>query len=254
RVRRVARAFVRLMHAAGVRFAVLGTEERCTGDSARRIGEEFIFQALAAANIETLNKYKVRRIVTHCPHCLNALTQDYPQFGGQYEVVHHSQLLADLLRQRRLPISHDKPADGKPARRVTLHDPCYLARVHQIVAAPREVLQSALSGGDALVEMERRGRNTFCCGAGGGRMWFEEAPTQRVGNLRGAEALATGADTIGVGCPFCMTMMTDSMAQDSPDTRVLDIAELLAERLPDSAAVHQTSHSPTETDRKDQLP
>lgn len=255
RVRRVARAFVRLMQAADVRFAVLGTEERCTGDSARRIGEEFIFQGLATANVETLDRYKVKKIVTHCPHCLNALSRDFPQFGGHYEVVHHSQFLAELIRQGRLSIPNgDKPADGRDPRRITLHDPCYLARVHEVVDAPRDVLRNALADGDTMVEMKRCGRNTFCCGAGGGRMWFEEAPNQRVGNVRAAEALATGANTVGVGCPFCMTMMTDSMAQASPDTRVLDIAELLAERLPQPVAVHEVSHSQTDSDRKDQSP
>jgi Fe-S oxidoreductase len=239
RVRRVARAFVRLMHAAGVRFAVLGTEERCTGDSARRMGEEFIFQTLATSNVETLNRYNVRKIVTHCPHCLNALKKDFAQFGGHYEVVHHSQLLAELLRQGRLPLETngtsraDQPHRSK---RITLHDPCYLARVHEIFAPPREVLGQAISDGETLVEMQRCGQNTFCCGAGGGRMWFEEAPTQRVGNLRAQEALATGADTVAVACPFCMVMMTDSVALANPDARVLDIAELLAERLPAQAA------------------
>jgi Fe-S oxidoreductase/nitrate reductase gamma subunit len=243
RVRKVARAFVRLMNAAGVRFAVLGTEERCTGDSARRIGEEFTFQELATTNIETLNRYKVRKIVTHCPHCLNALKQDFPQFGGDYDVVHHSQLLAELLRQGRLPLAADGAANGKPHKRVTMHDPCYLARVHEVVAAPREVLRSGLANGDSLVEMPRSGRNTFCCGAGGGRMWLEEAPNQRVGNLRAQEALGTGADTVCVGCPFCMTMMTDSMAQAGAEARVLDIAELLAERLPEASAVQETSQA-----------
>ncbi len=241
RVRRVARAFVRLMQAAGVRFAVLGTEERCTGDSARRMGEEFIFQSLATANVETLNRYKVRKIVTHCPHCFNALTKDFPQFGGHYEVVHHSQLLAELLRQGRLPLDGDGASrPGQPrAKRITLHDPCYLARVNEITAPPREVLSQAVSDGATLVEMARRGRTTFCCGAGGGRMWFEEAPSQRIGNLRAQEALATGADTVAVACPFCMVMMTDSVAQANSEARVLDIAELLAERLPDSPAEKQ---------------
>jgi Fe-S oxidoreductase len=243
RVRRVARAFVRLMHAAGVRFAVLGTEERCTGDSARRMGEEFIFQSLATSNVETLNRYHVRKIVTHCPHCLNALKKDFAQFGGHYEVLHHSQLLAELLREGRLPLDStgtSRAEQGQRAKRITLHDPCYLARVHEIVAPPREVLEQAMSDGPALLEMPRRGQNTFCCGAGGGRMWFDEAPTQRVGNLRAQEALATGADTVAVACPFCMVMMTDSVALANPDARVLDIAELLAERLPEHVAVEKT--------------
>jgi len=228
RAQRVARAMVRLLQHAGVNFAILGKEEKCTGDSARRLGDEFLFQELATANIETLNKYNVKRIVAHCPHCVNALLKDYAQFGGHYEVVHHTQLLADLIRAGKLPAvaGATVPETGP----VTYHDPCYLARVNGIHEAPREVLSTAV-GGQSLCEMKRNRGNTSCCGAGGGRMWMEEDPKQRVSTQRAAEALGTGAKTVATGCPFCLTMMTDGVAANGAEVRVLDIAELLVERL-----------------------
>jgi heterodisulfide reductase subunit D len=228
RAQRVARAVVKLLNSAGINFAILGTEEKCTGDSARRLGDEFLFQELATANIATLGKYKVRRIIAHCPHCVNVFLKDYPQFGGHYEVSHHTQFLAELLREGRLKL----PADGAPPS-LTYHDPCYLARVNGIHAEPREVLQTALSGPQPgeFREMPRRAEKTFCCGAGGGRMWMEEDPKQRVSTERAKEALATGAKTVAVGCPFCLTMMSDGVASQSAEVRVLDVAEILAERL-----------------------
>jgi Fe-S oxidoreductase len=228
RAQRVARAMVKLLRHAKVNFAILGKEEKCTGDSARRLGDEFLFQELATANIATLAKYNVQRIVAHCPHCVNALLKDYAQFGGHYEVVHHSQLLAGLIKDGRLPaVAGASPAAGGP---VTYHDPCYLARVNGIHEPPREVLQTAL-GGKSLCEMKRNRAGTSCCGAGGGRMWMEEDPKQRVSTSRAQEALATGATTVATGCPFCLTMMTDGVAANGAEARVLDIAELLAERL-----------------------
>ena len=228
RAQRVARAMVRLLHHAKVNFAILGREEKCTGDSARRLGDEFLFQELATANIATLGKYNVRRIVAHCPHCVNALLKDYPAFGGRYEVVHHTQLLADLIKQGRLPaVPGAAPA---PAGAVTYHDPCYLARVNGIHEAPREVLSAAL-GGQSLCEMKRNRAGTSCCGAGGGRMWMEEDPKQRVSTERAKEALGTGAKTVAVGCPFCLTMISDGVAAQGGEARVLDVAELLVEKL-----------------------
>ena len=230
RAQRVARAVVKLFTTAGVNFAILGTEEKCTGDSARRLGEEFLFQELAAANIATLGRHGVRKIVAHCPHCVNAFLHDYPPLGGQFEVQHHTQFLAQLLRDGRLKL----PADGglTPAS-LTYHDPCYLARVNGIHAAPREILHAALTGAQPgeLREMARREEKTFCCGAGGGHMWMDEDPKQRVSTERAKEALATGAKTVAVGCPFCLTMMTDGVAACGAETRVLDVAEILAERL-----------------------
>lgn len=228
RAQRVARAMVKLLNHAKVNFAVLGREEKCTGDSARRLGDEFLFQELATANIATLAKYNVKRIVAHCPHCLNALLKDYAPLGGQYEVVHHTQLLAGLIREGRLP-----PVPGAAASatgEVTYHDPCYLARVNGIHEAPREVLHTAL-GGRSPCEMKRNRTGTSCCGAGGGRMWMEEDPQHRVSTARAAEALGTGAKTVAVGCPFCLTMMTDGVAAHGSEARVLDVAELLVERL-----------------------
>lgn len=232
RAQRVARAVVKLLKHAGVNFAILGREEKCTGESARRLGDEFLFQELAQANIATLTKYNVRKILAHCPHCLNSLLKDYSQFGGQYEVIHHTQFISQLIQAGRLNV----PASAAPENGglVTYHDPCYLARVNGIHEAPRAVLATALgaTGETAnLREMPRNREKTSCCGAGGGRMWMEEDPKQRVSTVRAQEALATGAQTVAVGCPFCLTMMTDGVAaQDSP-ARVLDVAELLAERL-----------------------
>lgn len=231
RAQRVARAMVKLLHAAQVNFAILGTEEKCTGDSARRLGDEFLFQELAEANIATLNKYKVRRIVAHCPHCVNALLKDYLQFGGVYEVVHHTQLLAELIGAGRLKITGEIPEGLHQG--VVYHDPCYLARVNGIHEAPRDVLRQTLGPSSArdLREMDRCREKTSCCGAGGGRMWMEEPPQQRVSTQRAAEALATGAQTVAVGCPFCLTMMTDGVSANNHPARVLDVAEILAERL-----------------------
>ena len=231
RAQRVSRAMVKLLNAAGVNFAILGTEEKCTGDSARRLGDEFLFQELAEANIATLAKYRVHRIIAHCPHCVNALLRDYSQFGGQYEVLHHTQFLATLLRDGRLKVPGELPASLLGG--ITYHDPCYLARVNGIHDEPREVLSRALSQPESsgLREMPRCREKTSCCGAGGGRMWMEEPPQQRVSTMRAGEALATGAQTIAVGCPFCLTMMTDGVAAQESTARVLDVAEILAERL-----------------------
>jgi Fe-S oxidoreductase len=216
---------------AGVRFAILGKEERCTGESARRLGDEFLFQELAQANIATLARHRVRQIVTHCPHCLNSLRQDYAQFGGEYEVTHHTQFLARLLAEGKLSVDGGEFRMGA----MTYHDPCYLARVNGIHAAPREVLGAGRTGSGKpiadLREMPRRREKTFCCGAGGGRMWMEEDPKKRVSTVRAKEALGTGAQTVAVACPFCLTMMTDGVAAQTESVAVKDVAEILAERL-----------------------
>jgi Fe-S oxidoreductase len=232
RAQRVARAVVKLLRHACVNFAILGNEEKCTGDSARRLGDEFLFQELAQANIATLAKYNVRRILTHCPHCMNALRKDYPQFGGNYTVVHHTEFLEQLLAEGRLLI----PEGGSQPDAMTYHDPCYLARVNGIHEAPRKVLTMP-PGGRAnspdfgLREMPRRREKTFCCGAGGGRMWMEEEPQKRVCSVRAKEALGTGATTVAVACPFCLTMMTDGVAAQTDSAQVMDVAEILAARL-----------------------
>jgi Fe-S oxidoreductase/nitrate reductase gamma subunit len=230
RAQRVAQAVVKLLKHANVNFAILGREEKCTGESARRVGDEFLFQELAQANVATLGHYNVRKILTHCPHCLNSLLADYPQFGGHYEVVHHTQFIEQLLAEGRLAM----PIGGSQKEAITYHDPCYLARVNRIHDAPREVLKVAMGAttpATGLLEMPRNREKTFCCGAGGGRMWMEEDPQKRVSSVRAKEALSTGAKTVAVGCPFCLTMMTDGVAAQAPSARVMDVAEILAERL-----------------------
>ena len=224
RAQKVARATARLFMQAGVNFAVLGKEETCTGDPARRIGDEFLFQERAQTNIETLGRRQVKKIVTPCPHCHNTLKNEYPQFGGQYEVQHHSTLLAELLNSGRLS---NELGETDP---ITLHDPCYLARVNGEVDATRAVIGAARN--EQFREMPRCGKKTFCCGAGGGRMWFDEPPSERVSNLRAQEAIATGARTLATACPFCLNMMSDGIAgrPGGEQVRVLDIAEVLLDR------------------------
>ncbi len=228
RIQKVARSVVKLLKLANVNFAVLGPEERCTGESARRMGDEFVFQDLARQNIETLCRHQVKKIVTHCPHCFNSLKNDYPQFGGEYEVVHHSQFLAELVNNGRLPIE----PNAESIKKTTYHDPCYLARVNSVVEPPRQLIQLSMSGSVSprdIIEMPRNGKQTACCGAGGGRMWFDDAPAQRIGVSRVKEALATGAETIAVSCPFCLIMMKDGVAAEDSDIQVRDIAEVLAD-------------------------
>ena len=195
---------------------MLGPEERCTGESARRMGDEFLFQELAMTNIETFTKHNVKKIVTHCPHCLNSLRQDYPQFDGHYEVVHHSQFLGELVAAKKLK------AAAVMNESVTYHDPCYLARVNGITEAPRALLPD-------LTEMPRSRCQTACCGAGGGRMWFDDPAEERIGQSRITEALDTGAKTVAVSCPFCLTMMTDGIAAKDDSVQVRDVSELMLE-------------------------
>lgn len=235
RAQKVARATAQLLKQGGVNFAVLGKEETCTGDPARRIGDEFLFQERAQTNVATLGRRKVKKIVTPCPHCHNTLKNEYPQFGGQYEVQHHSTLLAELIESGRL--TNKAAANGDGA--VTLHDPCYLARVNGEVDATRAVLGAAQD--EHYREMPRCGKKTFCCGAGGGRMWFDEPPEQRVSNLRAQEAIATGAETLATACPFCLNMMSDGMAgiAGGENVKVLDIAELLLNRQTAGSAGRQ---------------
>ena len=238
RNRKVARAFATCLDAAGISFAILGQEESCTGDPARRMGNDYVFQMLASGNIETLNRYEMgeRTIVTACPHCFNSIGNEYGQLGGNFRVVHHAAYLRELLAGGRLRvIDADAGADGagSTGRSVTLHDSCYLTRYNGIVDEPREVLGSI--AGLELREMDNRGKNTFCCGAGGGRMWMEETRGTRINESRTAQALATGASTVATECPFCMTMLKDGLeaAQSGSGgaVKAIDIAELLAESL-----------------------
>jgi Fe-S oxidoreductase/nitrate reductase gamma subunit len=230
RVQKVARAVVRLLQAAKVNFAVLGTEERCTGESMRRMGDELLFQQLAGQNVETLSRRRARRIVAHCPHCVNSLRNDYPQVGGNYEIVHHSELLNELIQQGRLRPPLPK---GEALSTTVYHDPCYLARVAGVTEAPRAVLAATKNGSseDKLVELPRNRRATSCCGAGGGRMWFDDAVEKRVGQGRVREIMASGADSVAVSCPFCLIMLGDALAAKQPDVHVRDIAEVLADAV-----------------------
>jgi len=223
RNKRVARALVGLLQRAGVDFVTLGVQEKCCGDSARRLGNEYLFQMLAAENVENLKAAGAKRIVTACPHCFNTLKNEYPQFGGEFDVVHHAVFLRELVAAGRL-----RPAG--PVGSVTLHDSCYLARYNDIVAPPRELLR-AIPKMD-LREMARHGRKSLCCGAGGGQMWLEEQG-ERINELRAGEALATEAGVIAATCPFCLTMLSDGIkaAGREEDVAVRDIAEILAEAV-----------------------
>jgi len=224
RAQKTAQAFTKILNAAGVNFAVLGKNESCTGDSARRAGREDIFFGLATGNVELLNEVKPKRIVTTCPHCLHTLKNEYPAFGGNYEVIHHTQLINELVGAGKLTLS-----TSGDSLSVTFHDPCYLGRHNGVIEAPRQALDSA---GLVTVEMPRNSAQSFCCGAGGAQMWKEEEPgTDKVNSARYAEARRTGAKTVAVGCPFCLTMMTDAAKADNDSMQVQDVAELVAARL-----------------------
>jgi Fe-S oxidoreductase len=241
RAQKIARSVVQLLYAAGVNFAVLGPEERCTGESARRMGDELLFQQLAEQNVQTLAARRVRRIVAHCPHCVNSLRHDYSQVGGRYEVVHHSQLLAELIAAGRLP---QPPIVNGGGKSVAYHDPCYLARANGITDEPRAVLQAADSGSALrVIELPRNRRDTSCCGGGGGRMWFDDPPAQRVGQGRVRELVESGAQTVAVSCPFCLVMLTDGLAAQKQGVEVRDIAELLIDAL--GASTASTPADPT---------
>jgi Fe-S oxidoreductase len=238
RIQKVARAVVQLLQAAEVKFVVLGPEERCTGESARRMGDEFLFQELAASNIATLSKYPIKKIVTHCPHCLNSFKHDYPQFYEEFgagddfhfEAVHHTQYLSELLAAGRLVIPENAEAANADAELLTYHDPCYLARVNGITESPRELIQLTLPE-EAVVELARCGENTACCGAGGGRMWFDDESVERTGGGRVDEVIESKVKTLAVSCPFCLTMMSDGLAAREAGIEVRDVAELLLEAL-----------------------
>ncbi len=227
RAKKTTVAFAKIMQAAGVNFAILGREEKCNGDPARRMGNEYLYQMLARENVETLAKYKVRTIVTACPHCMHQLGSEYPQFGGNYDVIHHSTFIEHLMAQGRVPLRQDL---HEAVSTFTYHDSCYLGRYNQIYDAPRETLKRALPVVN-LVEMPRSGDRGLCCGAGGGRMWMEENEGRRINAERADEALATGAQAVAVACPFCMTMLNDSISSRDAAIPVYDIAEVVAERL-----------------------
>ncbi len=226
RAKKITRAFVKILNKVGTEFAVLGTEEGCTGDPAKRAGNEFAFQMQAMMNIEVLNAYEIKTIVTTCPHCFNTLKNEYPSLGGNYEVLHHSQFLQKLINEGKLTIEGNKPFKGK---RITFHDPCYLGRGNNIYEAPRTLIEKL----DAeLVEMKRCRTRGLCCGAGGAQMFKEPEPGRKDINVeRTEEALEIQPQIIATGCPFCNTMMTDGVKSKNKETEVLvkDLAELIAE-------------------------
>ncbi len=226
RAQRVTRAFTKILLEAGVDFAILGNEETCTGDPARRAGNEFLFQMSALQNIEVLNMYEVKKIVTACPHCFNTLKNEYPVLGGNYELVHHTQMLQELIDTGKVKMKEGGSFQGK---KITYHDSCYLGRANGVYEAPRKVLEAL----DAdLAEMKRCKTTGLCCGAGGAQMWKEdEAGDKRINMDRTDEALATGADIIAVNCPFCLTMMSDGVKanEKQEEVMVLDLAELIVQ-------------------------
>jgi Fe-S oxidoreductase len=222
---KITRAFIRILNHLDIKYAVLGEEESCTGDPARRAGNEFAFQMAALTNIQVLNGYEVKKIVATCPHCFNILKNEYPAMGGNYEVVHHTQFLQSLINEGKLKVENGEAFKGK---RITYHDSCYLGRANGVYEAPRAVLEEL----DAeLVEMKSCKSKGLCCGAGGAQMFKEEEDgKERVNIKRTREALETKADIVAAGCPFCMTMMTDGVkgAEKQDEVKVFDIAELIA--------------------------
>jgi Fe-S oxidoreductase len=224
RGKRVSQALARLLHEAGVTFAILGSEETCTGDAARRLGNEYLFQTLAQQNVETMKGYGVTKIVTNCPHCFNTLRNEYPDFGGTFEVMHGTELVARLVHEGRIHLVNGA------SRSLSFHDPCYLGRHNGVYDAPRELLNAI--PGIALKELPRSRENGMCCGAGGGRMWLDETIGARVNQARFAEIEANGTDAVGVSCPFCMVMLGNAKTELSGKTEAFDVLELAAQALP----------------------
>jgi Fe-S oxidoreductase/nitrate reductase gamma subunit len=224
RNRKVSQALVTLLQAAKVNFAILGQEEKCCGDSARRLGNEYLYYTLATENIEIMNSYNVKKIITQCPHCYNVLKNEYPQLGGKFEVLHHTEFLLQLVKTGRLAFKHTANES------ITYHDSCYLGRYNQIYGQPRELIKAV---GLKLKEMPRSFEKSFCCGAGGGRMWLEEQAGEQINDLRAKQAAAVQPDLVGTACPFCLTMLTDGIANLNTENkiRIFDIAEILVKHL-----------------------
>ncbi len=224
RAKKITKAFVQILHKAGVSFAVLGTEESCTGDPAKRAGNEFLFQMQAMTNIEVMNGYEVKKVVTACPHCFNTIKNEYPGLGGNYEVVHHTQFLRQLLEEGKISLEGGK----YKGKRITYHDPCYLGRGNQVYEAPRDLIRKL----DAeLVEMKSCKQRGLCCGAGGAQMFKEpEKGDEDINVARTEQAMETGAEIIAAACPFCNTMMTDGVKNKEKEASiaVMDVAELIA--------------------------
>ncbi|MDF2383954.1 (Fe-S)-binding protein [Nostoc ellipsosporum NOK] len=225
RAQKITKAFVTILDKVGVNYAILGKEEMCTGDPVRRAGNEFMFQMMAYQNIQVLNNYGIKKIVTACPHCFNTIKNEYPQLGGTYEVIHHTTFLQQLIDEGKVRL---KEGGSYKGRRITYHDSCYLGRANDIYEAPRKVLEALEA---ELVEMKRCRSKGLCCGAGGAQMFKEEEKgTTRINIERSDEAIGTGADVIAAACPFCNTMLTDGvkLAEKEEGVKVLDVAELVA--------------------------
>jgi len=224
RAKNITKAFVKILNKIKINFAVLGTEEACTGDPARRTGNEFLFQMQAVANIQVLDGYGIKKIVTACPHCFNILKNEYPDLGGNYEVIHHATFLQQLIDEGKIKLKEGGEFKGK---KITYHDPCYLGRVNNIYEAPRAVLEALDT---ELVEMKRSKTKGLCCGAGGGQMFKDAEPGNKEVNVeRTEEVISTGANIVAAACPFCMTMLTDGIKNKEKEdqVKVLDIAELI---------------------------
>ncbi len=224
RAKKITRAFVKILNKANVNFAVLGIEESCSGDHAKRAGNEFLFQMQAISNIEVLNAYEIKKIVTTSPHSFNTLKNEYPELGGKYEVIHHTEFITTLLKEGRITINKEKYA----GKRITFHDPCYLGRANDVYEAPRYLIKAL---GVNLVEMNRNKSNALCCGAGGAQMFKEpEKGTKDINIERTEDALKVKPDIIATGCPFCNTMLTDGIKNKEKENeiKVLDIVELIA--------------------------
>jgi len=225
RAQKITKAFATILDKVGIKYAILGKEEACTGDPARRAGNEFLFQMMAYQNIQVLNGYGIKKIVTTCPHCFNILKNEYPELGGQYEVIHHTSFLQQLINEGRIKMKEEGIFKGK---KISYHDSCYLGRSNDIYEAPRKVLEAL----DAeLVEMKRCRSNGLCCGAGGAQMFKEDEPgDKRINIERTDEALATGASFIAAACPFCNTMITDGVKnrEKEHEVAVMDVAEMIA--------------------------
>ena len=222
---KVARAMAKILQAAGVNFGVLGDEEACCGDPARRMGDEYLFQTICQQNIEILKGYGVKKIITSCPHCFTSLQKEYSQFGGEFEVIHHTQFIADLIRKGKLKVG------GNGSRKAAYHDSCYLGRYNDIYEEPREVLKAI--GGIERVELARCRSNSFCCGGGGGHMWLEEEPEKRLSTRRVEEIIGAGVDVVATACPYCLTMLEDALkAKEIEESiKAMDLSELIAETL-----------------------
>ena len=222
RAKKITKSFVNLLNKANVSFGVLGTEESCTGDPAKRAGNEFLYQMQAVSNIEILNSYKIKKIVTTCPHCFNIIKNEYPSLGGKYDVIHHTQLLDILIEDGRIKVSNS----SFKGKKITFHDPCYLGRANKVYNAPRKLIDSVRAD---LKEMKNCKEKALCCGAGGAQMFKEsEKGNQEINIKRTKEAINTNAQIIASGCPFCNTMLSDGLKnQDEQSVKVLDIAEII---------------------------